>query len=103
MIAREDLIKMSRQEVGKLLRQKQLNCRTIAQEVEMYHSDPEYTATRERLEEIITEDLRGDKQRCAKSNMIATSSTTDEEVYRIETTTDGKIRWFGVYSGEHKA
>ena len=52
MITREDLIKMDKQEVGKLLRQKQINCRTVAQEVEMYRSDPEYIMIKERLEEF---------------------------------------------------
>ena len=40
---------------------------------------------------------------CPKSK-IKTSDTTNytyEEIYHKETTTDGKLRWVGVYSGEH--
>lgn len=47
----------------------------------------------------------GDCKDCAYTNMITTSYTGRydyEEVYGIETTTDGKTRWSGVYSGEHK-
>jgi len=40
---------------------------------------------------------------CAKSKTLVsnTSNYEYEEVYHKETTTDGKTRWFGVYSGEH--
>lgn len=39
---------------------------------------------------------------CAKSKTKVDKKTYDyERIYHKETTTDGKLRWFGVYSGEH--
>lgn len=52
MITKEELSKMSKEEVGKLLRKKQIECRTVAEEVEMYYTDAEYIAIKERLLEF---------------------------------------------------
>lgn len=49
MITKEQLDKMKREDVCKLLRQKQMSCRTIAEEVEMYNTDQEYITIREWL------------------------------------------------------
>lgn len=46
---KEQLDKMKREDVCKLLRQKQMSCRTIAEEVEMYYTDQEYITIREWL------------------------------------------------------
>ena len=52
MLTKEELSKMSKQEVAKLLRKKQIECKTVAEEVEMYYTDAEYIAIKERLEEF---------------------------------------------------
>ena len=42
---------------------------------------------------------------CVKSKIIASDNTNynyKEVYYYKETTTDGKLKWFGIYSGEHK-
>lgn len=49
MITKEQLDKMKREDVCKLLRQKQMSCRTIAEEVKMYYTDQEYITIREWL------------------------------------------------------
>lgn len=39
---------------------------------------------------------------CAKSKTKTNKKIYDyEHIYHKETTTDGKLRWFGVCSGEH--
>jgi hypothetical protein len=52
MVTKEELNKISKQEVAKLLRKKQIECKTVAEEVEMYYTDAEYIAIKERLEEF---------------------------------------------------
>ena len=44
---------------------------------------------------------------CTRLNMSIVTSTTypyhpPEEVYGKVSTTDGKTRWYGTYTGEHK-
>lgn len=52
MITKEELAKMTREEVGNLLRKKQMSCKTCAEEVEMYYADQEYIMIKERLLEL---------------------------------------------------
>lgn len=52
MITKETLAKMTREEVGKLLHKKQIECRTCAEEYEMLCFDPEYQMIKERLSEF---------------------------------------------------
>lgn len=52
MITKEKLTKMTREEVGKLLHKKQIECRTCAQFGEMIFNDREYIMIKERLSEF---------------------------------------------------
>lgn len=52
MITKEELDQMTREEVGKLLRKKQMGCKTVAEEVKMYYADQEYIMIKERLLEF---------------------------------------------------
>lgn len=52
MITKEELAKMSREEVGKLLHKKQIECKTCAQFGEMIFNDKEYIMIKERLLEF---------------------------------------------------
>lgn len=52
MITKETLAKLSREEVGKLLHKKQIDCKTCAEEFEMICFDSEYQMIKERLSEF---------------------------------------------------
>lgn len=52
MISKEELSKMSKEEVYKLFKEKKKQCKTIAQEVNMINNDSEYQIIKERLEEF---------------------------------------------------
>lgn len=49
MLTKEQIYQMPREEAAKLLRKKQIECKTCAEEVEMYYTDQEYIMLRERL------------------------------------------------------
>lgn len=51
MITKEKLDKMKREDVCKMLRAKQMSCKTIAEEVKMYYADQEYITIKEWLME----------------------------------------------------
>lgn len=64
MINKEELAKLSRDEVRKLFYEKRKACRTCAQFGEMIFNDPEYILIKERLSEyLIKEKTRNDKTR----------------------------------------
>ena len=52
-IIREELVKLSRDEVRKLFYEKRKACRTCAQFGEMIFNDPEYILIKERLSEYL--------------------------------------------------
>ena len=53
MINKEELVKLSRDEVRKLFYEKRKACRTCAQFGEMIFNDPEYILIKERLSEYL--------------------------------------------------
>lgn len=58
MITKEELIKLSRDEVRALFYEKRKACRTCAQFGEMIFNDQEYIMIKERLSEFLIEDRR---------------------------------------------
>lgn len=63
MITKEELAKLSRDEVSALFYEKRNACRTSAQFGEMIFNDKEYIMIRERLSEFYIEDGRKNEQR----------------------------------------
>jgi hypothetical protein len=63
MITKEELAKLSRDEVSALFYEKRKACRTCAQFGEMIFNDKEYIMIRERLSEFYIEDRRKNEQR----------------------------------------
>lgn len=58
MITKEELAKLSRDEVRALFYKKRKACRTCAQFGEMIFNDQEYIMIKERLSEFIVEELK---------------------------------------------
>lgn len=54
MITKEEIAKMTAEEVSKLFHKKQIECKTCAEEVEMQYTDKEYIMIKER----VIEDLK---------------------------------------------
>lgn len=63
MITKEELAKLSRDEVSALFYEKRNACRTCAQFGEMIFNDKEYIMIKERLSEFYIEDRRKNEQR----------------------------------------
>lgn len=63
MITKEELAKLSRDEVSALFYEKRNACRTWAQFGEMIFNDQEYIMIKERLSEFFIEDRRKNEQR----------------------------------------
>ena len=63
MITKEELAKLSRDEVSALFYEKRNACRTCAQFGEMIFNDQEYIMIRERISEFLIEDRRKNEQR----------------------------------------
>ena len=63
MITKEELAKLSRDEVSALFYEKRNACRTCAQFGEMIFNDKEYIMIKERLSEFYIEDRRKNDQR----------------------------------------
>lgn len=63
MITKEELAKLSRDEVSALFYEKRNACRTCAQFGEMIFNDKEYIMIKERLSEFHIEDRRKNEQR----------------------------------------
>ncbi len=63
MKSKEELAKLSRDEVSKLFYEKRNACKTCAQYGEMIFNDQEYIMIRERLSEFYIEDRRKNEQR----------------------------------------
>lgn len=63
MITKEELAKLSRDEVSALFYEKRNACRTCAQFGEMIFNDKEYIMIKERLYEFYIEDRRKNEQR----------------------------------------
>lgn len=63
MITKEELAKLSRDEVRALFYKKRKACRTCAQFGEMIFNDKEYIMIKERLSEFYIEDRRKNEQR----------------------------------------
>ena len=63
MITKEELAKLSRDEVSALFYEKRNACRTVAQFGEMIFNDKEYIMIKERLSEFYIEDRRKNEQR----------------------------------------
>lgn len=55
MLTKEEVAKMSEEEVSALWKQKRRACKTCAQEGEMLFHDHEYRLLRDRISEILTE------------------------------------------------
>lgn len=54
-MTKEEIDKMSQEEVSALLKQKRRACKTCAQVEEMLFHDPEYQLLRDRISEILSE------------------------------------------------
>lgn len=63
MITKEELAKLSRDEVKKLFYEKRNTCKTCAQFGKMIFDDKEYIMIKERLSEFYIEDRRKNEQR----------------------------------------
>lgn len=57
MLSKEEVDKMSQEEVSTLLKQKRRACRTCAQEGDMLFYDYEYRLLRDRISEILAENV----------------------------------------------
>lgn len=57
MLTKEEVAKMSQEEVSALLKQKRKACKTCAQEGEMLFHDCEYLLLRDRISDILTENM----------------------------------------------
>lgn len=57
MLTKEEVAKMSQEEVSALLKQKRKACKTCAQEGEMLFHDREYLLLRDRISDILTENM----------------------------------------------
>lgn len=66
MLTKEEVAKMSQEEVSALLKQKRRACRTCAQEGEMLYHDYEYCLLRDRISEILAENAA--KKRSTKND-----------------------------------
>lgn len=66
MLIKEEVDKMSQEEVSALLKQKRRACKTCAQEGEMLYNDYKYHLLRDRISEILTENAA--KKRSMKND-----------------------------------
>lgn len=61
-MTKEEIDKMSQEEVSSLLKQKRRACKTCAQEAEMLYYDHEYHLLRDRISEILAENAAKKKE-----------------------------------------